>query len=385
MKTIWNIKEYILDLEQLVNIDSNSYDKEGILNVVNFMNDKFNKLGWNIKLYQKDDTANTCMEISNHHNEEIDVLFVGHMDTVFPKGTAEKRAFTRDEKKAYGPGVADMKSGLLSIYYLCEQLNKDKTKLSITVAFNGDEEIGSPNSVSWLQSIGKRSKCCFVMEAGRENGSFVKNRKGCADLKLTFEGKAAHAGVEPEKGASAVIAMANWLIELNKLNDYTKGISVNTGVVSGGTASNVVPDRAECLIDLRFKNAEDFLHIKEEVKKLSDKEFVEGVTVKSVYLSSFLPMILNKKAEALIEMVEKSGKKLGIPVTWTETGGASDANNISCLEIPTICGCGPCGGKYHSEEEFLFLDSIEQRLEVLYDVLKQMEKNKENGENLLKT
>lgn len=385
MKKIWNIEEYILDLEQLVNIDSNSYDKEGVLNVVNFMKVKFNKLGWNIEFYKKNDSANTCMEISNHNNEGIDVLFVGHMDTVFPKGTVEKRPFTRNEKKAYGPGVADMKSGLMSIYYLCKQLNKDKTKLSITVAFNGDEEIGSSNSISWLQSIGKRSKCCFVMEPGRENGSFVKNRKGCADLKLSFEGKAAHAGVEPEKGASAVISMANWLIELNKLNDYKKGISVNAGVVKGGTASNVVPDRAECLIDLRFKNVEDFLYIKEEVKKLNDKSFVKGVISKIEYLSSSLPMILNKNAEALIEMVEQSGKKLDIPVTWTETGGASDANNISCLEIPTICGCGPCGGKYHSEEEFLFIDSIEQRLDVLYDVLKKMETNKENGENLLTT
>lgn len=372
METAWNIKEYINDLEQLVNIDSNSYDKEGIFNVVKFLEDKFRQIGWNINIYQRSDDANPCMEISNHISEQIDVLFVGHMDTVFSKGTVKSRPFSKDEHRAYGPGVADMKSGLIFIYNLCRQLSRDKAKLAVTVAFNGDEEIGSINSVDWLQSIGKRSKYCFVMEPGRENGAFVKSRKGCADLKIKFKGKAAHAGVEPEKGASAVTTMAHWLIELDKLNDYMNGLSVNAGVVKGGTASNVVPGSAECIIDLRFRKAEDLEKLKDVVEKLNEKVFVDGVTSNVEYLSCSLPMILNKESEHLIMMVDESGKKMKIPVEWAETGGASDANNISCIGIPTICGCGPCGGNYHSKEEFLILDSIEPRLKILYDVLKKI-------------
>ncbi len=367
---VWNIEELLSDLECVVNIDSGSSDIEGITKISDFFKTRYESLGWSVQKVDNKELAGPGLIIKNTKEEAFDVLLVGHMDTVFPKGTAEKRAFRKDKAYAYGPGVADMKAGLVTIYHLVKRLSEEKQHLAICIALNGDEETGSLYSKGWLEELGRKSRFCFVFEPGRIGGAFVEKRKGCMDVKITFRGISAHAGVAPEKGCSAITELGHWLARVSELNHYEVGTSVNAGIVRGGTATNVVAEQAECYLDLRFEEVSELKKIQTALEAMQKNPFVKGVTVEIEYIGGSLPMLVNEASRKLIALVEKKGKELAIPVSWVKTGGSSDANHISALGIPTICGCGPCGTNLHSDAEYMVLSTIEERLDLLYAVIK---------------
>ena len=245
---------YIKQLEELVSIDSGSFDPEGVDKVAEAMARKYEELGLTVTKKRFDERAGYCLEVRNYPEEEsIDILMVGHMDTVFPKGTVAKRPFTMDEKKAYGPGVDDMKSGLLNMYYVVKELVKENTKLHLCLALNCDEEISSRYSNPWISELARHAKCGLVFEPARKNGAIVSDRKGLARYVIDFKGIYAHAGVNPQDGASAIHEMAEWITRLVPLNDYEHGTSLNVGIVKGGMGANTLAENAQCEVDiLRF-------------------------------------------------------------------------------------------------------------------------------------
>jgi len=215
--------------------------------------------------------------VQTHEQDLFDVLLVGHMDTVFPKGTAAQRPYHEENGKAYGPGVADMKAGLVLILHIMKRLRIERPDLKLCAAFSGDEEIGSDSTAEWLKSLAERSRFALVLEPGREGNGFVRSRKGCADLRVKFYGKAAHAGNAPERGINTVVAMAEWIRKLYVFHQPETGTTVNPGLVWGGTAKNVIPDYAEAVFDIRFMEAEALEKICGKAEELAANPPVAGI------------------------------------------------------------------------------------------------------------
>lgn len=362
---MWNIENYRSELKEIVNIDSGSANLQGIGKVCRILKDKFAEAGMQVASFDDD----TRLQAWNHDAETYDVLMVGHMDTVFPDGTAAERPYTEVDGYAHGPGVADMKGGLILVLHLVRRLLIERPDLKICVAFNSDEETGSERSKAWLQELGLRSRHALVFEPGRDGSCFVKSRKGCMDVRVRFHGKASHAGIAPEKGASAIVEMARWITALTSLQNLEIGTSVNAGVAKGGTAANVIPDLAEAVFDVRVTEPTELQRIKDAAAELAATVSVKGVTTEVMFSGECLPMNPSDVTLDMMRKLDDAAAELGLEIGWSATGGTSDANHIAGLGVPTICGCGPCGGNLHSAEEFMRLSSIEERLNLMYRLL----------------
>lgn len=366
----FSLNNYLEELRPLINLDCGTLTVDGIDIVATTMAQKYLDLGWNVKRIDCG-IAGTGLEVRNKPQaDHIDVMLIGHMDTVFPVGTAAARPMTHDNERAYGPGVSDMKSGLLSVVYALRDLDPTALDaLSICVCMNPDEEIGSLHSETWLKSVAVNAKHVLVAEAARADGSLVKARKGMARYRLSFHGKAAHAGNEPQNGRSAITEMAHWILAINALTDFDSGTTLNAGVVSGGAGANIVPDFAEVVVDVRFWDNDEYAAVDAQIRTLTETPFVDGVTI-TVEREAHKPsMVPSPQTEVLMAQVEAVGKELGIDITWQAVGGGSDANLTAVLGIPTLDGLGPIGAGFHSADEWLDLASIEPRIRLLQQVL----------------
>ncbi|RTZ18105.1 M20 family peptidase [Vibrio aquaticus] len=372
----FSLNEYLEELRPLIDVDCGTYTVDGIKVVADQFEAKFAQLtGWNVKRIDCG-KAGVGLEIRNEpESEAIDVMLIGHMDTVFPVGTAELRPMTTDAEKAYGPGVSDMKSGLLNVVYAMRNLDQSVLdKLSICICMNPDEETGSLDSVDWIQATAKQAKHVLVAEAARADGGLVKARKGMARYKLTFSGVAAHAGNEPENGRSAITEMANWIIAINAMTNFESGTTLNVGIVSGGAGANIVPEHAEAIVDVRFWSNAEYDDVDTELNGLTQRSFVDGVSIqleREAYKPSMVP---SEQTESLMALVEQSADELDIDINWKEVGGGSDANNTAILGVPTLDGLGPIGAGFHSDQEYLLLESIEPRIRLLMRVLEKLAK-----------
>lgn len=231
-----DLEKYIDELQTLVNVDCGTQTVAGVAQVAAVVRELWQQEeGWQTELVDLGNAVGPALLVTNKPQAtQYDVLLVGHLDTVFPVGTVAERPMSRDESRLYGPGVSDMKSGLLNILWAMRTLPAEHLqRLSIAVAMNPDEETGSVHSSMWISELAKRSRCVLVCEAARADGSLVKARKGVGGYQLTFDGVAAHAGNEPEKGRSAITAFANSVLAINALTDMTRGTTLNVGVVQG--------------------------------------------------------------------------------------------------------------------------------------------------------
>lgn len=362
-----NLGQYLKDLEEIVNIDSGSEDLTGCLQMAAYFANRFEEAGFDVRI-SREPGKHPHVEARSftRKSDEIDILFMGHMDTVFPKGTVQQRPFCIENGKARGPGAADMKSGVLLAFYLAKEIKEKALPLNLCIAFNSDEEIGSADSVDWLKELGTKAKYCFNFEPGRDTGAFVKERKGVYDYHVTFQGIPAHAGVAPEKGASAVTEMARWVWALTNLDAPLQGTTLNPGIVKGGSASNVVAEHAEMLIDLRYTQDSELKRIERVFDEMVAYPRVTGVKVSWERKEGFPPMMPSSRTEGMIELMKEAAAALGqVPPTFASTGGGSDANNLGGLPVSVMDGCGPVGGGYHSNKEYLVLSSIEQRFQLI--------------------
>ncbi|MFA0413037.1 M20 family metallopeptidase [Vibrio renipiscarius] len=372
----FSLNEYLEELRPLIDVDCGTYTVEGIEFIATQFEAKFADMaGWSVKRVDCG-KAGLGLEIRNKPDAEIiDVMMIGHMDTVFPVGTAAARPMTNDAEKAYGPGVSDMKSGLLNVVYAMRNLDQAVLdKLSICICMNPDEETGSLDSVEWIQSVAKNAKNVLVAEAGRADGGLVKARKGMAGYKITFKGVAAHAGNEPENGRSAITEMANWILAINAMTNFESGTTLNVGVVSGGAGANIVPEAAHAVIDVRFWSNEEYDDVDTKLRAMLETPFVDGVSI-AMEREAYKPsMVASPLTEALMALVEESAEELEIAINWKEVGGGSDANNTAILGVPTLDGFGPVGAGFHSDQEYLLLESIEPRIRMLMRVLEKLAK-----------
>lgn len=362
-------------LEQLVNIDSGSHTKKGIDNIGEILKKRYEQLGFVVEIVKRNDYGN---HLVIQHKETIDpkIIIIAHMDTVFPEGTAKTRPFTIKGTRAYGPGIIDMKASLVTLLYALAAMKQVGYKgyRNVQIILNSDEEIGSPSSKAIIMKEAVGKKYALIMESARPDGSLVTSRRGCGRYEIVVEGKAAHAGIEAGKGKSAIIELAHKIIELENLTNDEEGIHINVGYVQGGTTANTVPAQAKALVDIRFTQKKQWKHLLERMEQVCRKTYIKGTKTSLSGAISRMPMEKTKQTETLLAFIQTVGKDLGISITDTSTGGGSDAAFTSAMGIPTIDGLGPVGGEFHSEEEYVELDSLIERTLLLATVIQTLSK-----------
>jgi glutamate carboxypeptidase len=369
-----DLPAYLEDLARLVNIDCGSYTPEGVNEVGRWTARFLGELGAEIEV-RPDPTerfANTVIATFHGMAGGPRVLLVGHMDTVFDPGTAAARPFRIDDGVAYGPGVTDMKSGLLAGLYALKSIVAELDGLPferLTFIANPDEEVGSPSSREHIMAAAADVDACLVLECARANGDIVSARKGILDTRLTVHGRAAHAGVEPEKGRSAILEASRVVRDLHALNGRWPGVTINVGRIAGGTRPNVVAERCELEVDVRATTAEGLQEAEAAIRAVCATAEVPDTTIEPTILVSWLPMEKLARSGRLVEHAQTVADRLGFIIADTSTGGASDANSTSGMGVPTLDGLGPIGGNDHSPAEYLDVESIVPRTTLLAGLL----------------
>jgi len=369
-------EKFLIDLEAIVNIDSGSGYAPGLEAVSAFFQERFQKIGWMTTPYSFDAGKVPCLEAVNKphspNDSTFDLLFMGHMDTVFGPGTVAARPFVCDGNRAFGPGVCDMKGGLVTMLHIAEILQQTGVAddLAIAMAFNSDEEIGSRSSRSWYEGLAAKSRCVFVFEPWRSTGERILQRKGGGNFDVICHGKAAHAGSAPEDGANAVIELAHQILAVKDLARTDQGSTVNVTVISGGTADNVIPDYARARVDVRIASEDEGQRIADAFQALGCQVQTPGVRVAVAGGINRPPMTPSEKTMQLWEQIAAIGEAIGLEMALTTTGGCSDGNYTAALGIPTIDALGVRGGCVHSEDEYIELDSIIPNLHFICEVVK---------------
>ena len=369
-----DLPAYLADLEKLVNIDCGTYTPEGVNEVGRWTAGFLSDLGAEIEIRPDPNGqfGDTLVATFDGRAGGPRVLLIGHMDTVFDPGTAAERPFRISDGTAHGPGVTDMKSGLLAGLYALKSIIGELGGLPferLTFIANPDEEIGSPSSVEHIRQAASDVDACLVLECARANGDIVSARKGILETRLSVHGRAAHAGVEPEKGRNAILEAARIVRELHALNDRWPGVTVNVGRIAGGTRPNVVPERCELEVDVRATSADALAQVRDAIIELVATTEIDGTSVEPHVLVAWQPMEKLARSGRLVDHAQAVAERLGFSVHDTATGGASDANTTSGMGVPTLDGLGPIGGNDHSPAEYLETDSIVPRTALLAGLL----------------
>ncbi len=368
--------QFLQDLEAVVNMDSGSGHAPGLAQVATFFQERFERLGWRVARLDFEAGAVPCLEVVNAGKRSgdgaFDFLFLGHMDTVFAPGTAARRPFSVRDGRAYGPGVCDMKAGLVSVLHAAEAVQQAGfgEELSVCIAFNSDEEVGSRGSRAWFEGLAAKSRRVLVFEPCRATGHRVVQRKGVAGFEIHCHGRAAHAGVEPEKGANAVLELAHHVIAASGFARPEAGTSVSVTTIAGGSGGNVIPDFAKAGFDIRVATLEEARRIEECFRGLSAGGTADGVRVEVAGEVNRLPMVPSAQTLALWERIAVIGEGLGLEMKLIGTGGGSDGNFTAAMGIPTVDAMGPQGGRAHSEEEYLVLASVSPNIELIVEIMR---------------
>jgi glutamate carboxypeptidase len=371
------VDRYVEDLRRLVSIDSGSATPEGVDRVVDLIQGMLADRGWTVERRSHDPEDGQARlgdllvaAIGDGPAPVPGALLVGHTDTVFDLGTVAERPFRVEGDRASGPGVADMKGGLLLGVLAVDLLrDADLATGSVTFVVNPDEEIGSPFSSPFIRELAARHDVAYVLEPGRANGGIVTARKGTVDLWIEVVGRAAHAGVEPEKGASAALAAAHLTSALHGLNGRWPGTTVNVGVLRAGTRSNVVAERARLDVDVRASTVEDQRAVEAAIASLCGSLDVPGTRAALHHKGSHLPMERTAAIASLAARAQAIAGEMDLELPEVATGGASDGNTIAAVGTPVLDGMGPVGGDAHAAAEWLDLGSVAPRAALLAALL----------------
>ncbi len=366
--------DYLADLERLVNIDCGSYTPEGVNEVGHWVAGFLTALGADVDIRPDPDErfGNTVVATFTGQAGAPRALLIGHMDTVFDQGTVAERPFRLVEGTAHGPGVTDMKSGLLAGLYALKAVIETVGGLPferLTFVANPDEEVGSPSSTPHIRALAADADVCLVLECARANGDIVSARKGIIESRVTVHGRAAHAGVEPEKGRNAILEASRIVRDLHALNGRWPGVTVNVGVIRGGTRPNVVPERCELEVDVRAADAAGLDAAEAALREVIAAIEIADVTTEFEVMAGWRPMEKLARSGRLVEHAQAVAGRLGFKVHDTATGGASDANTTSGMGVPSLDGLGPIGGNDHSPSEYLDVDSVVPRTTLVAGLL----------------
>ncbi len=302
---------------------------------------------------------------SSWGQNEPGILVLSHLDTVHPIGFIERLPFKVEGDSVFGPGIYDMKGGAYLAYHAFRQIcaNGARSPLGVTQLFVSDEEIGSPTSRALIEAEGRKAKYVLVTEPARDGGRIVTGRKGVARFEIFIKGVPSHAGTRPEDGRSAIRELGNIIQTLEAMNDLKRGVTVNVGVVRGGTKPNVIAEEAYAEVDMRVPTIADADELVPKILNLQSR--TDGVSVKVVGELNRPPYEKSNAGAALYEHARTLAAEIGFDLVDTSTGGGSDGN-FTAPHTATLDGLGVDGKRAHTHYEQMYISSIEPRARLLH-------------------
>jgi glutamate carboxypeptidase len=365
-------KTVLEGIRQWVEIETPTDAPEQVNKLVTLVADGYRDLPATVeRIAGRDGLGDHLRARSSWGQDAPGILVLSHLDTVHPLGFIQRLPFRIEGDSAFGPGIYDMKGGAYLAYHAFRQLcaSAERTTLGITHLYVSDEEIGSPTSRALIEAEGQRAKYVLVTEPARDGGKIVTGRKGVGRFEVSIKGVPAHSGSRPEDGRSAIRELANVIATLDAMNDPACGVTVNVGIVRGGTRPNVIAEEAYAAIDLRvpsFADAENFT-----ARILGLKSRSDGVTVTVTGELNRPPYEKSNAGAALFEHARTLAAEIGFDLVDTFTGGGSDGN-FTAAHTATLDGLGVDGKGAHTHYEQLFISSIEPRARLLHRLLQTL-------------
>ncbi|MFE6254744.1 M20/M25/M40 family metallo-hydrolase [Agromyces sp. NPDC057865] len=358
------------DLAAIVGIDSGSDEPDGVARLADWTAEALREDGFDVETIPTPDRAGRrygpVVVGRRRGSGSARIVLFAHLDTVFPAGTAADRPFRIEGGIATGPGVCDDGAGVAAALAASRVLASLRYSGfgELVIAFTPDEEVGSPVSRELLAEILEGADAALCLECARENGDLVGARKGVADVLVTVRGRAAHSGVEPERGVNAAVEAARLVLDLQALSDSVDGLTVNVGRLESGTRANIVPETAQLHLEVRSVGLTELIAALEAIDERSRHPFVDGAFI-AVERLDVCPPLERDATDALAALARKVGDGLALDFEFAATGGASDANFVAALGVPTLDGLGPVGGGDHGPDEWLDLTTAPERTALL--------------------
>jgi glutamate carboxypeptidase len=350
-------------LQRIVDTDSGSYHKAGVDAVIAQLRGRLEQHGVACELH-RNESAGNCLRASLG-GDGPPVLLMGHCDTVFAEGTARQRPFRIEGDMAYGPGVADMKAGLVVNTFVLCAFARAGLQLPMAALYTADEEIASPASRPFIEANATNARAVFNSEPGRPSGNVVTGRKGAMFVDCEVTGIPAHSGGNHHEGASAIEALARKVVQLHRLTDYDTGTTVNVGLISGGSSVNTVAPHAAASIDVRFKTTEAMQDVQTRLAAIIGEVDVPGTCGHIRQQRYFLPLVQSAQSRTLFDAYVDSAGTLGFAAGGEFSGGSADSGFTAAAGIPTLCGTGPVGGKVHTADEWLKVSTVVPRAQAI--------------------
>lgn len=358
--------EMLALLERLVNIDSWSYDKPGVDRVGEAIAEFLAGHGIDVQRIPVETHGDSFRASVGAAAGNRPIVMMGHRDTVFPTGEVARRPFTMANGRAYGPGVADMKSGLvLNTFVLIAFAKFGGAPAPLVALYTGDEEIGSPTSRPIIEQAAREARLVFNSEPGRPTGNVVTGRKGGVFMRCEVTGVAAHSGGNYEQGRSAIEELARKIQAWHKITDLAAGITVNIGLIEGGQSVNTVAPHAKAEIDLRYVELPQRDVAVGAIREIAETCSVPDTSATLEILGEFKALNQTAEAKALFEHYVEAAGEAGLKVEGEFSGGCADSGFTAAVGTPTLCGTGPVGGNAHSPEEYLDVDTLVPRAQAM--------------------
>ncbi len=366
--------ELLQRLERIVNIDSGTGQVEGVNLIMELLEQWMDEIGFNVTLHPSHQYGNTLVARRAGKGQRR-LLLVGHVDTVYGRGAVENRPFRIADKLASGPGIIDMKSGVLMGMYALRVLLEEGFEEygELCVVFNNDEEVGSPGSTPLLQKIARQVDIGLVLEPSRSAEVITNARKGADRYVMDVTGVPAHSGAEPFKGRSAVIELAHKMIAVHNLNTLFPGVTFNVTRISSSEPMNVVPDAARCHISVRSYDEAGLNTAEEALQQIAAGCSIPGTRTQLVRSRGRVPYTATPEIMRLVEMARQEGEALGLNIMAERKGGVSDANGLVEAGVPVMDSLGPVGGGMHDlHREYLRVDSLPLRGALLAGLIQRL-------------
>ncbi|MDE2335037.1 MAG: M20 family metallopeptidase [Rhodospirillales bacterium] len=362
-------------LEELVNTDSSSRDKAAVDRAGDVLRRFFATQGIAIEVEPQHafgDVLRACVPQPDA-NDSRPILLMGHRDTVFPPGEAARRPFRIDKGMAYGPGVADMKAGLVVNAFVLAAFHAMGGHPSPLVALiTSDEEIASPACRPVIEREARSARVALNSEPGRASGNIVSGRKGGVFMRFEVFGRPAHSGANFADGRSAIGALAHKILKLHALTDLARGTTVNVGLVSGGQSVNTVAAHATGEIDLRYVRLADRQAALDAIGAIMNAEDEPGTSARFEIAGEFLPLEQTPESQRLMRLYLDGAAELGMAIDGEFTGGCADSGFAAAQGTPTLCGLGGVGGKAHTPDEYLDIETLVPRAQALAQLITRL-------------
>lgn len=358
-------------LRRMVAMESPSDNKASLDRMGEFIGQEFKRIGGKVSFHPEKTAGNHLLaEFGGDVGKPV--LLLGHFDTVWSMGTLANMPFRIDKGRAFGPGVYDMKAGITMMIFALEYLRAaGELKRPVKVLLDSDEEVGSATGRPLVEATARGCEAVLVLEPSQGPSGFLKtSRKGVGNITVNVRGVASHSGVDFEKGHSAIVELARQVVEVARFTDLAHGITVNPGVIQGGTRSNVVAAEAWSEVDMRIARTADAAELEKKFAAL--RPFDTHCTIEISGGINRPPMERTEGTVRLFQVAQQVARTLGMELMESSTGGGSDGNFTSALGIPTLDGLGAVGEGAHATNESIIIDELPRRTAILAGLIQTL-------------